>query len=158
QLVKVLGAETAGPPGSYEKGLGAERAFLAREVGLDTLSIRLADGSGVSRYNLVTARQIVRLLAYMANRDDLAAVYAAALPIAGLDGTLEDRMAGTPAEGHARAKTGSLSGVSALSGYAPAADGERLAFSIVMEFFAGPTTPVRAVQDSLVVELTKFRR
>lgn len=158
QLVKVLGAETAGPPGSYEKGLAAERAFLSREVGLDTLSIRLADGSGVSRYNLVTARQIVRLLAYVANRDDLAEVYAAALPIAGLDGTLEDRMAGTPAEGHARAKTGSLSGVSALSGYAPAADGERLAFSIVMEFFAGPTTPVRAVQDSLVVELTKFRR
>lgn len=158
QLVKVIGAETAGPPGSYETGLAAERGFLAREAGIDTLSIHLADGSGVSRYNLVTARQIVRLLAYMANREDLAAVYGASLPTAGVDGTLEDRMKRTPAEGSVRAKTGSLSGVSALSGYIPTAAGERLAFSILMEFFVGATAPRRSVQDSLMVELSKFRR
>lgn len=158
QLVKVIGAETTGAPGTYETGLAAERAFLAQEVGIDTLSIRLADGSGVSRYNLVTAGQIVRLLKYMAGREDLSAAYFTALPIAGVDGTLEDRMEETPAAGSARAKTGSLSGVTALSGYVPAADGERLAFSILMEFFTGPTSSRRAVQDSLVVELSKFRR
>lgn len=158
QLVKVIGAETAGPPGSYDSGLAAERMFLSREVGIDTLAFHLADGSGVSRYNLVTVAQIVRLLAYMAERDRLAPVYTTALPIAGVDGTLEDRMQDTPAAGRARAKTGSLSGVSALSGYVPSADGERLAFAIVMEFFAGPAGPRRALQDAIVVELSKFRR
>lgn len=158
QLVKVVGAETAGPPGSYEKGLHAERLFLSREVGLDTLRIHLADGSGVSRYNLVTARQIVRLLGWMARREDLFESWFAGLPVAGEDGTLEDRMGGSAAEGRVHAKTGSLSGVSSLSGYATAADGERLAFSTIMEFFTGPTGPRRAVQDSIAAALGRFSR
>lgn len=158
QLVKTIGAETVGPPGSYEKGLAAERAFLAREVGLDTLAFRLADGSGVSRYNLVTARQILRLLGWMTSRPDLAPAWLEALPVAGVDGTLEDRLEGTAAEGRARAKTGTLSGVTALSGYVASASGERLAFSLVLEFFVGPAGPRRAVQDSVVAALARFRR
>jgi PBP4 family serine-type D-alanyl-D-alanine carboxypeptidase len=118
----------------------------------------LADGSGVSRYNLVTARQVVDLLAYMAGRQDLAPAFLSALPIAGVDGTLEDRMRGTAAERRARAKTGSLSGVSALSGYVMTAGGERLAFSLMMEFFPGSTAPPRAVQDSVVAALAGVRR
>jgi len=157
-LVKTVGAETAGPPGSWEKGLAAERAFLATEVGIDTTAVRLADGSGVSRYNLVTAGQIVRLLTYMAGRPDLFDAYFDALPLAGVDGTLENRMRGTPAEGVTRAKTGSLAGVSALSGYVPSIGGETLAFSVLMEFFVGPTDPRRALQDSIVVELRRFSR
>ncbi|MGH7558076.1 MAG: D-alanyl-D-alanine carboxypeptidase/D-alanyl-D-alanine endopeptidase [Gemmatimonadota bacterium] len=158
QLVKVIGAEVAGPPGDYETGLAAERRFLASEVGIDTTAMVLADGSGVSRYNLVTARQIVDLLAYVARREDLAPSFFSALPIAGIDGTLEERMRGTAAERNARAKTGSLSGVSALSGYVMSTGGERLVFSMVMEFFPGPTGPRRAVQDSIVAALARFRR
>jgi D-alanyl-D-alanine carboxypeptidase/D-alanyl-D-alanine-endopeptidase (penicillin-binding protein 4) len=158
QLVKAIGAKAAGPPGDYAKGLAAERRFLAREVGIDTTSMVLADGSGVSRYNLVTARQVVDLLAYMAGRQDLAPAFLSALPIAGVDGTLEDRMRGTAAERRARAKTGSLSGVSALSGYVMTAGGERLAFSLMMEFFPGSTAPPRAVQDSVVAALAGVRR
>lgn len=159
QLVKTIGAETAGPPGSYENGLAAERAFLASEVGLDTLAFRLADGSGVSRYNLVTARQVVHLLGYMAERPpELAAAWRAALPIAAVDGTLEDRMEGTAAANRVRAKTGSLAGVSALSGYAPTRGGDTLAFSIVMEFFVGDTDPRRALQDSIAVALAELAR
>lgn len=158
QLVKTMGAETAGPPGSWASGLAAERVVLARAAGIDTLALRLADGSGVSRYNLVTARQVVALLAAMAARDSLAAVYSAALPVAAVDGTLEERLAGTPAAGVARAKTGSLEGVSSLSGYVPTATGERLAFSIMMEFFTGPSAPRRALQDSIVAALAGFRR
>ncbi|HET6616707.1 MAG TPA: D-alanyl-D-alanine carboxypeptidase/D-alanyl-D-alanine-endopeptidase [Gemmatimonadota bacterium] len=157
-LVKAVGAHVSGPPGTYEKGLAAERAFLAREVGTDTTAQRLADGSGVSRYNLVTARQIVELLAYMASRDDLYPFYLEALPVAGVDGTLEGRMRGTAAEGRARAKSGTLNGVAALSGYVPAADGERLAFSTMIEFYAGGSSPRRAVQDSIVAALARFRR
>lgn len=158
QLVKTMGAEAAGPPGSYDAGLSAERRFLAREVGLDTLAFRLADGSGVSRYNLVTARQIVRVLAHMADRADLAPAWLAALPVAGVDGTLEDRMEGTTAEGRARAKTGTLAGVTALSGYVHGADDEQLAFSILIEFFVGPAGPRRAVQDAIVAALASFAR
>jgi D-alanyl-D-alanine carboxypeptidase/D-alanyl-D-alanine-endopeptidase (penicillin-binding protein 4) len=157
-LVKAVGASVAGPPGTYEKGLAAERVFLAREVGIDTTAQMLADGSGVSRYNLVTARQIVALLRYMTTRDDLFPAYRAALPVAGVDGTLESRMRGTPAEGRAGAKTGTLNGVTALSGYVPAADGERIAFSLMMEFYTGSSAPRRAVQDSIVAALARFRR
>lgn len=157
-LVKTMGAEAAGPPGTYESGLAAERAFLAREVGLDTLGFRLADGSGVSRYNLVTSRQIVRLLDHMAGRAELAPAWLDALPVAGVDGTLEGRLEGTAAAGKARAKTGTLSGVTAISGYVPSATGERLAFSIIMEFFVGPAGPRRAVQDAIVAALARFAR
>ena len=158
QLVKAIGADAAGPPGDYANGLAAERRFLAAEVGIDTTAMVLADGSGVSRYNLVTVRQVVDLLAYMAGREDLAPAFFSALPIAGVDGTLEDRMRGTAAERQARAKTGSLSGVSALSGYVMTAGGERLAFSLMMEFFPGSATPRRAVQDSIVAALARVRR
>lgn len=158
QLVKTIGAEVAGPPGSYASGLAAERAFLAREVGLDTTAFLLADGSGVSRYNLATAGQIVRLLGWAAGRDDLAGPFITALPVAGLDGTLRNRMRGTAAEGRARAKTGTLQGVTALAGYVSSAEGERLAFSLMTEFFVGSAEPVRAVQDSIVAALARFRR
>ena len=158
QLVKAIGAETAGPPGDYANGLAAERHFLAAEVGIDTTSMVLADGSGVSRYNLVTVRQVVGLLAYMAGREDLAPAFFSALPIAGVDGTLEDRMQGTAAERRVRAKTGSLSGVSALSGYVMTEGGEHLAFSLLMEFFPGSASPRRAVQDSIVAALARLRR
>jgi D-alanyl-D-alanine carboxypeptidase/D-alanyl-D-alanine-endopeptidase (penicillin-binding protein 4) len=158
QLVKAIGARAAGPPGDYDNGLAAERRFLAEEVGIDTTAMVLADGSGVSRYNLVTAGQIVALLAYMAGRADLAPAFLAALPAAGVDGTLEDRMRGTVAERAVRAKTGSLSGVSALSGYVSTAGGERLAFSLLMEFFPGSVAPRRAVQDSIAAALAGFGR
>lgn len=157
-LVKAVGAAREGPPGTYEKGLAAEREFLATEVGIDTTAQRLADGSGVSRYNLVTARQIVGLLDYMTRRDDLFPAFSDALPVAGVDGTLEGRLRGTAAEGRARAKTGTLNGVAALSGYVPSAEGERLAFSLMVEFYVGSSASRRAVQDSIVAALARFRR
>ncbi len=158
QLVKVVGAELSGAPGTYESGLAAEYLFLANQVGIDTLALKLADGSGVSRYNLVTAGQIMQLLLYMADRTDIGEPFLAALPIAGLDGTLEERMVDTAAAGVASAKTGSLAGVSSLSGYVTSANGERLAFSILMEFFVGPTAPRRAIQDSIITALAEFAR
>jgi PBP4 family serine-type D-alanyl-D-alanine carboxypeptidase len=158
QLVKVVGAEVSGPPGTYESGLAAEYLFLANHAGIDTLALKLADGSGVSRYNLVTAGQIMQLLMHMADRADIDEPFLAALPIAGVDGTLEERMVDTSAAGVARAKTGSLAGVSSLSGYVPSANGERLAFSILMEFFVGPTAPRRAIQDSIINALAEFAR
>ncbi len=116
------------PPGSTAAGLAAMKTFLTR-AGVPEDEYTFADGSGLSRQNLVTPAAVVRLLTYMdksAHRErwlDL-------LPIAGVDGTIADRFKDTPATGKIRAKTGSLGHVNALSGYATTASGERLAFSI----------------------------
>jgi D-alanyl-D-alanine carboxypeptidase/D-alanyl-D-alanine-endopeptidase (penicillin-binding protein 4) len=92
---------------------------------------RLVDGSGLSRGNRASPLRVVRLLAGMAGRDEFDAWYAS-LPVAGRDGTLVDRMRSGPARGRCRAKTGTLSNVSALSGYCEARSGDLYAFSILM--------------------------
>ena len=83
-----------------------------------------ADGSGVSRYNLVTASLLTDLLVYMFRNFAVMPEYLASLPVGGVDGTLTRRMRGMTAEGVLRAKTGTLRGLTALAGYTVTADGE----------------------------------
>ena len=118
----------------------------------------LADGSGLSRYNYVTADTIARILTRMASDPRHAARFEATLPIVGKDGTLARRMKGTPAESNARAKTGSISNVRALSGYVTTRDGERLVFSIIANNFNVPTETIDAAVDAAVVRLAEFSR
>src|SRR4029079_4625475 len=80
------------------------------------------DGSGLSRYDYVTADALVAILAHVQGDERLRQPFEASLPIAGRDGTLSNRMKGTAAEGNARAKTGSMSNVRALSGYVTTGD------------------------------------
>lgn len=156
-VLKTIGAERFGRPGTAEKGARAMRLFL-QSVGVDTLALKAADGSGLSRYNLVTPGGVLELLRAMWQREDLRAAFASTLPIAGVDGTLRNRMKGTSAEGVLRAKTGSLSGVSALSGYTVTAEGEELAFSMMMQHFLVRDSAVRGRQDRIGAELCSFRR
>ncbi len=156
-LLKTMGAVATGGPGTWDAGTQAVRSFLA-SAGIDTARIAVVDGSGLSRYNLTNAETILHLLGVMAARPALFGVYSNSLPLAGDDGTLARRMRGTPAERRLRAKTGTLSGVTSLSGYVPGADGELLGFSMIMENFAGPTRPYRAIQDSIGVLLSTWRR
>ncbi len=95
--------------------------------------LRLSDGSGLSRYNLVTPVALTRLLALEARQEEGAFFYNA-LPIAGTDGTLKNRMKNTRAQGNARAKTGTFSIVNCLSGYVTTRDGVRLAVSVLTNF------------------------
>ena len=118
----------------------------------------LRDGSGLSRYDFVTPSAIVAILAHVDRDQRLRGPFEVSLPIAGRDGTLSTRMKGTPAEGNAHAKTGSMTGVRALSGFVTTADGERLAFSIVANNFETPAGVVTAATDTIVVSLAKFRR
>jgi len=155
-ILKTVGAEVKGPPGSAKKGLQVIREFL-QSVGVDSTTLHLADGSGVSRYNVVSPEQIVRLLTALERDFRVQAEFKASLPIAGVDGTLRRRMVGTPAEGRVRAKTGTLRGVSALSGYAVTAGGEPLAFSMIMEHFVGPTSKIRTIQDRILALLCGMR-
>ncbi len=155
--LKTLAAERRGIPGSGKNGISVVYEFL-NSLGIDTLTMRVADGSGLSFYNLLTADMLVKLLSEMAKRPDAFPLFYASLPIAGVDGTLANRMKGTPAERNLRAKTGTISGVSSLSGYVTTADGERLAFSMSMQNFILPTRLYQRVQDRIGVLLASFSR
>ena len=120
-----------GTDGTTEEiGIGMLNDFLD-VVGIKKGSVLLEEGSGLSRRDVITPEATIGLLTYM-SRSRLAEVYKNALPVAGVDGTLQNRMKGTPAAGNVRAKTGSLRYVYTLSGYVTSAAGERLAFSIML--------------------------
>jgi D-alanyl-D-alanine carboxypeptidase/D-alanyl-D-alanine-endopeptidase (penicillin-binding protein 4) len=155
-LLKVSAAEKRGPSGTSMQGISVVNEFLS-SLGIDTTSYLMVDGSGVSHYNLINAETIVDLLSKMYTQRELFGLFEASLPVAGIDGTLEDRMKGTAAEGNVRAKTGTLSGVSSLSGYVQTRDGDVLAFSILMQNFIGSPRPYRNAQDKIVELLASFR-
>lgn len=141
---------------SEQAGLRALAAFLQR-AGIPAGEVRLEEGSGLSRHNMVTPRALVRLLEYM-TRHPHAAVFRDALPVAGVDGTLRARLRGTPAEGNLRAKTGSLDLVSALAGYVTTAAGEPLVFALLLNQYAGGERPARAELDELAAGLAGLRQ
>lgn len=157
-LVKKMGAVVDSTTGSWTNGMRAIRTFLQDEVGIDTTTLVLADGSGVSRYNLVSANHIVQLLLWAYGRFQVFPEFSAALPIGGSDGTLKKRMISSEVRAKARAKTGTLQGVSSLSGYVVTRDNEVLVFSILMNGYVGGSAPYRDLQDRIVTVLSQFSR
>ena len=121
-------------------------------------TVFVADGSGLSRYNLVTPDALVTVLARMHRDERLRDRFEASLPVAGRDGTLADRMIGTPAAGNARAKTGSFSNARGLSGYVRTADGELLVFAILANNFGTTPDTIEDAADAIVVKLAEFKR
>ena len=134
-----------GKPGTADAGTEVVGDWLT-ELGIDAEPLRLCDGSGLSRYNLLTARALAALLRHVA-REAEAAPMVASLPVAGVDGTLRARMQGTAAEGAVRAKTGSLWGVCALSGYVDGQHERALAFSLLINNYTCSGSAVRELQD-----------
>ena len=117
----------------------------------------IVDGSGVSRYNLTTADTIVKVLEEMYRDQEHFPVFLRSLAVAGKDGTLAHRMGDTPAEGRVRAKSGTMNGISAMSGYVTTGSGEPLAFSIMIQNYAGTARTAMEVQDMICVLLSGFR-
>jgi len=156
-LFKTVGAEVMGEPGTWGKGREAITKFLG-EIMDETPAHRFVDGSGLSRYNLLSAELLTNLLVYMYHNFELVPEFMASLPIAGVDGTLKNRMQGMYAEKILRAKTGTLSGVSALAGYTKTADGEVLAFGILISHYVGSAAKAREIQDKIGNILTQFGR
>src|SRR5512141_579681 len=143
QLLKTLGAEKKGIPGTWTKGVEAVEDFLA-EAGIARGAYVMKNGSGLNDTNRFSARQTVTLLREMWRRFPLMADFLAALPVAGRDGTTRWRMETT--DGRLRAKTGTLEGVTSLSGYVETAAHDRLVFSIpVNDFPARAHLTLRAV-------------
>ena len=119
---------------------------LINRLGLDANKYRIADGSGLSLYNYVTVELLVTLLHHAWRTPSISKALMAALPVAGVDGTLKSRMQKTLAQGNVRAKTGTLTGISSLSGYCTAPNGHELAFSIINQGILDKTSG-KAFQD-----------
>ena len=119
---------------------------LINRLGLDANRYRIADGSGLSLYNYVTAELLVRLLRHAWRTPSISKALLPSLPVAGVDGTLKSRMQKTLAQGNVRAKTGTLTGISSLAGYCTARNGHELAFAIINQGILDKTTG-KAFQD-----------
>jgi D-alanyl-D-alanine carboxypeptidase/D-alanyl-D-alanine-endopeptidase (penicillin-binding protein 4) len=152
-LVKAMGATASGHAGNWTNGLAQERTTLAG-LGVTTAASQFGDGSGLSRRDSVTTRQIATLLERAQSQPWFSAWYKA-LPIAGVDGqlvggTLTHRFRGTRAANNLHAKTGTMAGVNALSGYVTDTTGRRLAFSIVSN---NATANVAGILDQAALKL-----
>jgi D-alanyl-D-alanine carboxypeptidase/D-alanyl-D-alanine-endopeptidase (penicillin-binding protein 4) len=149
-LLKDLGARF-GTGGSTAGGAGAVRATVARFA----IAPRVVDGSGLSIGNRTTPRQIVRLLARMANAGSLTEPFRASLAVACRSGTLASRMCGSAASGRCRGKTGTLTGVSALSGYCTLPGGRTIAFSFLMN--GVDVYGARSLQNRMAIAIARYR-
>ena len=126
-------------------------------MGINTDNMVMADGSGLSRLDLVTPRQIVNLLSFMSKNDEFSKFYES-LPIGGVDGTLINRMKKTAAENNVRAKAGYNNNVSSLSGYLKTLSGEQLVFSIIVNNYLAPSALVNYIEDNVCHRLVNFIR
>ncbi|MEY9865104.1 D-alanyl-D-alanine carboxypeptidase/D-alanyl-D-alanine-endopeptidase (penicillin-binding protein 4) [Peribacillus sp. B2I2] len=155
-LVKEMGKEAEGE-GSWKDGLKVARNLM-NGMGLDMQTIIMRDGSGISQVNMVPANEITKLL-YAVQEKTWFPAYLNALPIAGdenrmVGGTLRKRMKGTNAAGNVRAKTGTISGTSSLSGYVTTKRGEKIIFSIIVNNFV-EEKGITAIQDRIAVMLAE---
>ena len=131
---------------------------LLADWGIQRNRAIVVDGSGLSRYNYLTASALTDVLVRLYRNESNQTFFLATLPIANEDGTLRNRFRGTASAGNARAKTGSMSHVRALAGYVKTADGEQLAFTILANnFSANPTDVVNAI-DAFVSALATMSR
>ncbi len=155
-LLKALGASRGGL-GTAEGGRLAVRRVLSG-WGVPEDAYTMYDGSGLSRYNYVTAALLTTILERLYRDPRHREPFLATLPIAGKDGTLASRLERTRADGNALAKTGSIANVRALSGFVRTRDDEVLAFSILANDFAIPAATVEYIADIAVETLANFTR
>jgi D-alanyl-D-alanine carboxypeptidase/D-alanyl-D-alanine-endopeptidase (penicillin-binding protein 4) len=149
-LLRTLGLERTGV-GVPDSGRAVvERQLLEWGIPRDGFVVR--DGSGLSRYNYLSPETLVRVLELM-QQDTAFPVFYDALPIAGVDGTLANRMKGTHAEANAHGKTGFVAQARSLSGYVTSADGRLLIYSLLCNNWTVPVRVVERVQDSIVARL-----
>jgi D-alanyl-D-alanine carboxypeptidase/D-alanyl-D-alanine-endopeptidase (penicillin-binding protein 4) len=148
-LFKTIGAVSSGKQGNSFFSTQAILRYI-RDNGIYSEGTQIVDGSGISRFDQVTAGALAGLLekVYFNFRqfDD----FYGSLSIAGVDGTLDKRMTGTPAENNFRGKTGTLDGVSSLSGYVTTADGDDLIVCMIFEFEKGRADKYKDIQDKII--------
>jgi D-alanyl-D-alanine carboxypeptidase/D-alanyl-D-alanine-endopeptidase (penicillin-binding protein 4) len=151
---KTLGLERTGV-GTADSG----RAVIERQLaswGIAPTSVAVRDGSGLSRHDYIAPEAIVRVLDVMRKSPNFA-IFRDALPVAGVDGTIANRMRGTAAAGNVHAKTGFVDKARSLSGYVTTADGRVLIFSFLCNNWTTPSREVDQVADAIAVRLAGLR-
>ncbi|MBK7630316.1 MAG: D-alanyl-D-alanine carboxypeptidase/D-alanyl-D-alanine-endopeptidase [Ignavibacteriales bacterium] len=145
----VLSEKYSGKPATADSGVQLINLMIDT-IGLNHKNYRIVDGSGVSHYNVVSAELLVNILKYFYSKNPkLYEVLYNSFPIAGLDGTLENRMRKTAAANNVHAKTGTLTGVSTLSGYLINKKSHTIAFSIMMQNYVGSSKKAKEFQDEI---------
>lgn len=155
QLLKTLGYEL-NEYGTSENGIKSIKNLL-EVMGINSESMIIADGSGLSRLNLVTPKQIAKLLSYLYISDEYSSFYKS-LPIGGKDGTLANRLKRTRAENNVRAKTGNLPGVVSAAGYITSLDNEEFVFCIMVNNYLVPSSIAINLIDNVFTRLSNFKR
>lgn len=152
-LLRIVPSEVYNEVGSAANGIKLEEDFL-NQCGVDSTEYQVADGSGLSRYDLITPKAIVKVL----NRDldqPFGNLFFHSLPVGGRDGTLEKRMSPEFLVGNVIAKTGTINGASTLSGYVMAT-GDTLVFSMMMQNYLTSVDSIHPVQDSICSVLALY--
>ncbi len=144
-----VAAQFFGKPATAKNGIKMVDSLITLS-GMNPADYRIVDGSGVSHYNLISAQLLLSVLKYIYNeKPTLYKILYNSFPIAGVDGTLNNRMINTPAQGNVHAKTGTLSGVCSISGYLTADNGHLIAFSMLVQNYTGSASEGRAFQDQI---------
>jgi serine-type D-Ala-D-Ala carboxypeptidase/endopeptidase (penicillin-binding protein 4) len=149
--LRMLGQQKGKSP-TLEASLAAMKLVLT-QANILPEEYTFSDGSGLSRQNLVTPRAVTKLLTY-ANAQSWGPVFRDTLPVAGIDGSLSERMKTSVAQGRVSAKTGTLGNVNALGGYVTTVQGEHLAFSVFSNHHRLTSRGAVKIIDKIVEAIT----
>lgn len=156
RMIMTVGSELYGGRPSLNKAVQAMQDYLSK-IGLNRGTYLLENGSGLSRSNHMSARQIAQVLLAAVKDERIRDEYVASLAVGGVDGTLRGRFRGTPTQGKVFGKTGTLNGVIALSGFVTDDDGHQICFAIMTNGFRNSRkNSVRAAQAKMVDELQAY--
>ena len=157
QILKTIGAERFGPPGSTKKGLSVFEEYIS-QLGYESGQYRIFDGSGLSRQNRLSPMILVDILRNMKNDLSVYPEFVTALGVMGVDGNVQHRMRKVKSSSKARVKTGTLNFISSLSGFFESKDGELFAFSILMNDLKCSNERAKKIQDQIIQKGLNFRR
>ena len=153
-LTKKLGYSLTGK-GTHKEGAFAIKKILSEHTHLNMTQMEIVDGEG-TRYNLVTAEQMVNLLSDLYHDKDMNTIFFKALPQAGVSGTLKDRMKKTILEKKVYAKTGSMHDISSLSGFMINPNEKTFIFSIIINGVNQPLEKAKSLEEKILLALDKY--
>lgn len=153
-LFKKLGQKFFGQPGSWQNGNLAVAKILGHHAGVNVNHVNTLDGSGLSPYNQISPAQMVKVLDFAYHNPNTNYEFISALPVAGVDGTLKHRLQNIAWK--VRAKTGTISGVNSLAGYAITRDKDALAFVIIINGKPGMGWRYKELEDQIVTAMTQY--
>lgn len=152
-IYKKLGSAYSGNPGTWTNGMQAIANIVGKNAGINFTKIKMVDGCGLSRHNLLSPQALVSLFNYVYSDNAIRDTFIAALPIAGYDGHLQGRMA--TIKGKVRAKTGTMKSTTALAGYIYTNSNQVLTFAIMVNDFTESVHKYQKLEDEICTLLAK---